>query len=88
MNTRWSKVSKGTYVTSDPAEVRAFIEALDKEISGCGLCQQNYPVRHGVNYVDADGRATTHRCPSYSRFYNPLTRQFEGRSHCTCDYCW
>jgi hypothetical protein len=90
----WVKLRDGSWKTmlpSDVAEVRA---ALAADIAACPTCQKGGMMpQHATTYIheNRDTRAVsahTYRCRSLSRWFNPMTRQMEGRRHCTCDACF
>ena len=79
-----------------PADIADMRLAIYADQLDCTTCANLHnPVKHCTSYIvemsERDGRlasAHTYRCRSGSRWYNPETRQMEGRAHCTCDYCF
>ncbi len=60
--------------------------AMLADIEECGCTGKEGP-RHTSDYT-RNGTYYVHQCDSRSRFYNSVTGRVEGRSHCSCDYCF
>lgn len=91
----WVRLRDGTWKTMKPAEVAEVRAALAKDMAECASCQAGTIVEHATTYIHEAGERDTHvpaahtyRCRSGSRWFNPATRQMEGRAHCTCPVCW
>lgn len=96
----WTRLKGRDWKTMNVAEIAECAAALAKDKADCLTCQSGEagPI-HATTWTHGDypasgghpgGRASahSHRCPSGSRWFNPETRQMEGRKHCTCDYCY
>jgi hypothetical protein len=87
----WSRDRQGGWRTSDPVNVAHFESTLKEEMDKCGCDPKAFAPAHTHSWVhDLNGvrTAITYHCRSWSRWYNPQTRQWEGNKHCTCDYCF
>ena len=89
----WTRLRDGSWKTMKPADIADVRLALATDTVTCASCIAGGPVKHGTTYIveGREGRgvsAHSYRCRSGSRWYNPQTRQMEGRAHCTCDYCF
>lgn len=86
------------FETDDPEEIEEVRRIIDAEIAACKTCQEGTPVRHMTTSVvqrrtsqlikKLKEVASTYQCRSFSRWYNPKTKQMEGSAHCTCDGCF
>lgn len=88
----WTRLHDGSWKTMNVSEIAECAAALKADIEDCG-CTGKGPVPHATTYTHGDvpgSRAAAHsyHCRSGSRWFNPVTRQMEGRRHCTCDYCF
>ncbi len=94
--TGWVSLRDRSYKTMKPDEVAEVRAALLADMKDCPSCNTpGNPVKHATTYITEAGERDTHvpaahsyHCRSNSRWFNPATRQMEGRPHCTCDYCF
>ena len=89
--TGWTKLADRSWksmLASDIAEMDAAIKA---DIAACGCTTGGFKPQHCTSYValgQTHSSAHSYHCRSWSRWFNPETRQMEGRAHCTCDSCF
>lgn len=75
---------------TNPTEVEHMAAAIEADIAECDTCikyKGKFAPSHGRAYIRG-GVGYTYQCRSGCRWYNPATRQMEGRFHCTCDGCF
>lgn len=64
-------------------------EKMAEEMRLCTTCVKQEPgPRHFRCGISGSGLIGNSDCGSGSRRYDPSTRSFTGRPHCTCDYCF
>lgn len=86
--TNWFLTKGGkTWTTGDEDEIYDAQEALDFDTFKCPGCVDGFRPKHGTTLITKN-MCYTYQCASGSRWYNPATSMMEGRSHCTCDYCF
>lgn len=85
----WTRLRDGDWKTMNRSEIDQMRNALEAEISECGCNPAVFGPQHSTSWVSSDSlSAHTSQCRSFSRWFNPKTRQMEGHQHCTCDRCF
>lgn len=77
-----------TWVTIDPDDIDEMRAAIEADRIACGKGTPCSDIPHHNTGWARDDKAMTYRCLSFSRWFNPETKQMEGHAHCTCDYCF
>lgn len=101
--TGWTMLRQGSYKTMNVAEIAECAAALEADKAACPTCLKasdgtpshattsthgDIPAQPSRHVLASKASAHTYHCQSFSRWFNPVTRTMEGRSHCTCDYCY
>ncbi|HSE47091.1 MAG TPA: hypothetical protein VLA89_17365 [Gemmatimonadales bacterium] len=79
------------FVTNDPEDIEEMRSAIEADWEACGHPgSRGMPDHNTGSVIDNDRlyQGYTYQCRSGSRWFNPKTRQMEGRKHCTCDGCF
>lgn len=99
----WTRLREGSFKTMNVAEIAECAAALAEDRAKCETCVKggdgtpnhattsthgDFPAQPARGIPASKASAITYRCRSGSRWFNPTTRQMEGRAHCTCDYCY
>ncbi len=88
---KWLEVREGEWLTRDPDEMQEMRDAIRADMEACPMCTKRSPDEmmpsHNKGFVDTN-RAITYRCESFCRWFNPETREMEGKSECTCSDCF
>ena len=94
----WTRLRDGSWKTLKIEEITEMAEAIEADRAACGHPGKSGMPDHNTGStrmagVDNFGNeyhavAYTYHCRSGSRWFNPVTRKMEGRSHCTCDGCF
>lgn len=90
----WTRLRDGAWKTMKAEDIAEVAAALAKDKEDCKTCAAGGMMpKHATTYVHGDtptSKASAHsyHCRSWSRWFNPQTREMEGRAHCTCDFCF
>ncbi len=85
----WERLKDGSWKTTLPSDIEELAKAI--EADKCDGCKPGFNPQHGRAYIVVGKEHVTgysSQCQSGCRYFNPVTRQMEGRKHCSCSLCF